>query len=72
MWTSQINKLFKLLRFRQAYPSEPQLNKTNTTGTEDLFLDIHLFVANGFVCSRINDKHDDFYFNMVNFILIIV
>ena len=31
------------------------------------FLDLHLSVANGFVSSKIYDKHDDFDFDIVNF-----
>ena len=44
----------------QIYPSELQLNKANISDTEAPFLDLHLSVANGFVSSKIYDKHDDF------------
>ena len=48
--------------------SELQLNKSNTTDTEALFLDLHLCIANyGFVSSKIYDKRDDFDFDIVNF-----
>ena len=50
------------------YPPELQLNKSNTTDTEALFLDKHLSIANGFVSSKINDKRDDF--DIVNFPLL--
>ena len=33
----------------QIYPSELQLNKTNTSDTEAPFLDLHLSISNGFV-----------------------
>ena len=51
----------------QIYPSELQLNKANTSDTEVAFLDLQLFVSNGFVSSKIDDKGDDFYFDVVNF-----
>ena len=49
----------------QIYPSELQLNKANTSDTEAPFLDLHLSISNGFVSSKINDKRDDFDFDMV-------
>ena len=51
----------------QIYPPELQLNKANISDTEAPFLDLHLSVANGFVSSKIYDKRDDFFFDMVNF-----
>ena len=45
------------------YPPELQLNKTNTSDTEALFLDLHLSISNGFVSSKIYDKRDDFDFD---------
>ena len=51
----------------QIYPPELQLNKTNISDTEAPLLDLHLFVANGFVSSKIYDKRDDFDFDIVNF-----
>ena len=44
----------------QIYPPELQLNKAP-------FLDLHLSIANGFVSSKIYDKHYDFDFDIVNF-----
>ena len=41
------------------YPPELQLNKANTSDTETSFLDLHL--------SKIDDKRDDFDFDIVNF-----
>ena len=50
------------------YPPELQLNKANTSDTESPFLDLHLFISNGFVSSKIYDnKRDDFDFDIVNF-----
>ena len=51
----------------QFLPSELQLNKTNTSDTEAPFLYLHLSISNGFVSSKIYDKHDDFDFDIVNF-----
>ena len=51
----------------QIYPSELQLNKTNTSDTEAPFLDLHLSISNGFVSSKFYDKRDDFDFDIVNF-----
>ena len=33
----------------QIYPSELQLNKANSLETEALFLDLHLFISDGFI-----------------------
>ena len=49
------------------YPPELQLNKANTSDTEAPFLDLHLSISNGFVASKIYDKHYDFDFDIVNF-----
>ena len=46
----------------QIYPPELQLNKANISDTETLFLDFHLSISNGFVSSKIYDKHDKFPF----------
>ena len=56
----------------QIYPPELQLNKANISDTEDPFLDlhVHLSVANGFVSSKIDDKRDDFDFDIVNFLFL--
>ena len=45
----------------------PQLNKANTSDTETPFLDLHLYISNGFVSTKIYDKLDDFDFDIVNF-----
>ena len=49
------------------YQPELQLNKANTSDTEGPFLDLHLSISNGFVCSKIYDKRDDFDFDILNF-----
>ena len=49
------------------YPPELQLNKANTSDTEDPFLDLHLSISNEFVSSKIYDKREDFDFDIVNF-----
>ena len=49
----------------QIYPTEPQLNKVNSSETEALFLDMNL--SNGIVSSKIYNKRDDFNFEIVNF-----
>ena len=51
----------------QIYPSEPQLNKTNTSDTEAAFLDLHSSISNDIVSTKIYDKRDDFDFEIVHF-----
>ena len=51
----------------QIYPPELKLNKANTSDTETQFLDLHLSISNGFVSSKIYNKHDDFDFDNVIF-----
>ena len=51
----------------QIYPTELQLNKANSSVTEAPFLDLNLSIKNGIVSSKIYDKGDDFYFEIVNF-----
>ena len=51
----------------QIYPPELQLNKANTSNTEAPFLDLHQSISNGFVSSKINNKCDDFDFDIVTF-----
>ena len=41
---------------KQIYPSELQLNKTNSSDTAAPFLDLHLTISDGFVSSKIYDK----------------
>ena len=51
----------------QIYPSELQLNKANASDTEAAFLDLHLSISNDIVSTKIDDKRDDFDFEIVNF-----
>ena len=51
----------------QIYLSDLQLNKANASDTEAAFLDLHLSISNGIVSTKIYDKRDDFYFEIVNF-----
>ena len=51
----------------QIYPTELQLNKASSSHTEAPFLDLNLSITNGIVSSKINDKRDDFNFEIVNF-----
>ena len=51
----------------QIYPTELQLNKSNTFDTEAPFLDSGLSITNGIVSSKIYDQRDNFNFEKVNF-----
>ena len=41
--------------------------ETNSSDTEAPFLDFNLFISNGTVSTKIDDKRDDFDFDIVNF-----
>ena len=47
------------------YPSELQLNKANVSDTEASYLYLHLSISDGFVKTKIHNKRDDFYFDIV-------
>ena len=49
------------------YPTELQLNRANSSDTEAPFLDLNLCISNGTVSTKLYDKRDDFYFDIVNF-----
>ena len=51
---------------RELYPSELQLIKANTSDTEASFLDLHLFISNDIVSTKVYDKRIDFDFEIVN------
>ena len=51
--------------FTQIYPNEFQLNKDDSTDTKAAFLDLHIWISNGFVSSKIYDKRDGFDFDIV-------
>ena len=50
----------------QIYPPARNLNIANTSETEAPFWGLHSAISNGFVSSKIYDKHDDFDFDIVN------
>ena len=62
-----INNVYFDNMVSQIYPSELQLNKANTSDTKAAFLDLHLSISNDIVSTEIHDKHDNFYFEIVNF-----
>ena len=62
-----INNVYFDTMVSQIYPSELQLNKTYTSDTEALFLDLHLSISNDIVSTKIYDKREDFDFETVNF-----
>ena len=49
------------------YPTELRLNRANSSDTEAPFLDLNLCISNGTVSTKIDDKRDDFDFDIVNF-----
>ena len=49
----------------QIYPYELQLNKASISATETSFFDLHLFILNGFITTKIYGKLDNF--DIVNF-----
>ena len=62
-----INNIYFDNMVRKIYPAELQLNKANTSDTEASFLDLHLFISNDIVSTKMNDKLDDFDFEIVHF-----
>ena len=62
-----INNLYFDNTVSQIYPLELQLNKANTSDIEAAFLDLHLYISNDIVSTKIHDKRDDFDFEIVNF-----
>ena len=59
-----INNVYFDNMVRQIYPSELQLNASDT---EAAFLDLHLSISNDIVSTKIYDKRDDFDLEIVNF-----
>ena len=51
----------------QMYPLELQVNKANTSDTGTPFLDLHLFVSNGFVSTKVYEKCENLDFDIVHF-----
>ena len=64
-YLSHIYNLYFEGMVNQIYPPELQLNKANTSDTETPFLDLHLSISKCFLYSKINDKRDDFDFDIV-------
>ena len=62
-----INNVYFENMVSQIYPSQLQLNKVNTSDTEAAFLDLHLSISNDIFSTKIDDKRDDFDFEIVNF-----
>ena len=62
-----INNVYFDNMVSQIYPSELQLNTANTSDTEAAFLDLHLSISNDIGSTKINDKRDDFDFEIFNF-----
>ena len=54
----------------QIYPSELQLNKTNTSDTETTLFNLHLSISNDIVSTKIHDTRDNFDIKFVNFPLL--
>ena len=51
----------------QMYPSELQLNKSRSSETEAPMWDLYLSILDGFISCKINDKRDEFDFEIVKF-----
>ena len=61
-----INNNFFESMINRIYSSELQLNKANVSDAEASFLDLHLSVSDGFAKTKINDRQDDFNFDILN------
>ena len=53
-----INNIYFDNMVRNIYPAELQLNKANISDTETSFLDLHLFISNDIVSTKIYDKRN--------------
>ena len=62
-----INNVYFDNMVSQIYPSEVQLIKTNSSDTEDAFLDFHLSISNDIVSTKIYDKRDDYSLTIFDF-----
>ena len=49
------------------YPTELQLNRAKSSDTETPFLNLNLCISNGTISTKIDNKRDDFDFDIVNF-----
>ena len=61
-----IDNIYFDLIVDRIYPTELQLNRANFSDTEAPFLDLNLCISNGTVSTKIDDKRDDFDFDIVN------
>ena len=59
---STINNVYFDNMVSKIYPSELQLNKTNTSDTKAALLDLHLSISNDIISKKKYDKRDDFDF----------
>ena len=62
-----INNVYFDNMVSQIYSLELQINKANTSDTEAAFLDLHLYISNDIVSTKIYDKRDDFDFEIAIF-----
>ena len=58
---------FFVQKIKTIYPSQLQLNKSNSSSVEASFLDLHLEVTDGIIKVNVYDKRDDFNFKIINF-----
>ena len=56
-----------MLPWLRRYNCYVSLNKANISDTESSFLDLHLSISNDIVSTKIYNKGDIFYFEIVNF-----
>ena len=49
------------------YPRELEIKETTETAASSSYLDCYLYIDNGKLTTRLNDKRDDFNFPIVNF-----
>ena len=59
-----INNIYFEQMVDRIYPAELQLNKANSSDTEAPFLVLNLSVSNDIVSTKVNDKRDDFDFDI--------
>ena len=49
------------------YPCELEIKETTEAAASSSYLDCYLYIDNGKLATRLNDKRDDFIFSIVNF-----
>ena len=60
-----IDNIYFYQMLGRIYPTELQLNRSNSSDTEVPFLDLNPCITNGIVSTKIYDKRDDFDFDIV-------